>query len=234
MFGFFELHQPSVWSTSDKNATITPSGLSITGGGGGSNSFVSARSSVPLAPNQKIYFELTVTATAGNSAIGVMNNTTSTASYPGSDSHGIGIFATTPAFYNGTQISDSGLVLATGNIVQVAVDGTTQMVWIAVNGGTWNPATVTSKGVEFGGFGVASFSAMPVMTTSTGTPAAGTGGINAPLAFTYPIYITFSSSSATTETMSLNAGSTPFAYTPPLGFRAPNSCNTNVPNVPHG
>jgi hypothetical protein len=229
MFGFFEAHQPTVWSTTDSDGSITPTGLTITGGGGGTNRFVSARSSQPLAPNQKLYFELAVNATAGNAAFGIMNSTTTTSGYPGIDTNGVGIFTTMAVLYNGAQIGSTGLIVRTGDLVSVAVDGTTQMVWIAINGGVWNAATVTSKGVVLGSYSSASFSEVPVIATQTGNPIVASNGLAAPQAFGKSLYLVYCSSSAVTETMTLNVGSSPFVYTPPTGFRAPNSCNTNNP-----
>jgi hypothetical protein len=233
VFGFFELHSPTTWSTTDKDSSITPTGLNITGGGGGASNFVSARTNVGLAPNQKIYFELTVVATADNAVFGVMNAAASTASYPGIDTNGIGAFATSAENYNGLQVGSSGVVVATGNIICVAVDGTSQMMWIRINNGAWNPAN-SNYSQNFGGFGVGAYGSQWNVLTAGNSPTTAFGGAAGPLAFTLPMYIAFGSSSLSTETMTLNAGSTAFAYTPPLGFRSPNSCAAPVAVVQGG
>lgn len=151
----------------------------------------------------KYYVEITATGVSGSAfgAVGILNGSQTLSNdylgdAPGNSAGlqagGIKYFnnANWPQPYNGG--------FAQGNVVQVAVDVGNQLLWIAINGGTYNPNG----------------------TGSPGNPGSGTGGTNFATtspALSTPWFIGVSPNNAG-DSFTANFGATAFSYTAPSGF----------------
>ena len=202
MFGFLEVRKPHQWSTTDKDATfaIAANGTTITGGGGGTASFVSARCGQSLAINQKLYVEFKVLAVdAGGYGCGFSNPSAPLTSYLGADANAITYYSTGTFSYNGLQAGAVDASSTVNDVCCVAIDGINQKIWVRINAGNWNANVITSE-----------------------NPATNLGGFACSGVFVTRLLVGVSSNN-TTMSLSLNAGSSAFAQTPPVGFRSPNS-----------
>lgn len=91
--------------------------------------------------------------------------------------------------HNGVQIqTDWPPAPTAGSIIRIAVDLDANLIWVALNGGSWNGTSAD--------------------------PEAGTGGA----AFTDGAYAPSFSAAGLNQYMVLNTGASAFAYTPPAGF----------------
>jgi hypothetical protein len=202
MLGFFEGHSPASWSQTDRDSTFTNSGLTCTGGGGGTGNYVSAMCGQKLAANQKIYFEIIVVS-LNNGGIGVGNPNESIGNYLGADTNGINLYFPSGWAYNGSVASTLLTVPNAGDIVSFAIDGIDSLIWARINGGNWNGDVIANQ-----------------------NPATVTGGFSCVGIFGAKYMLIGMSSNNTSESYTLIPGASAFSYTPPLGFRSPNSVAT--------
>lgn len=200
-FGFFETHKASTWNPSDKDASFTLSNnnLTITGGGAGGSSFVSARATPFLRPAEKYYVEFVLLGNPGGLGVGFLDTGVSLASFAGSNTSGLSAFTGNRSWsYGGGGVAicmPSTPVV--NDVLCLALDGVNQVAYCRINGGNWN-------------------------NSGTANPATNTGGFSCPGLFALKYAICFVSNNVTASA-TLNAGSSAFSFTPPLGFHSPNS-----------
>lgn len=141
------------WNRSSNNSNHTISGtndviVTKTGNTFGTHTSTAA---VELVSAGKRYFELVITTTGGNVAVGVTNVTLVNATGITDQVNAIGWFSFAGAgstSYN-SAFGNSMPAFVQGDRLSIAVDATADLLWGRVNGGTWGPS---------------------------GDPAAGTGG----------------------------------------------------------
>jgi hypothetical protein len=207
--GLYELHQPHIWSSTDKDASYTVSngGLTITGGGGGSGSFVSARCTRRMAAYQKIYFECTLNAFPAGVGIGIANASAPLTSYIGSDTNGVSAFFPGPGSagtwsYNGGQTGTLGSPAAGALIcfaIFVLTGQANALIWCRVGAtGQWNNDTIVNQ-----------------------NPALLAGGLAIPGVFSKGVMIGISSNNTSAQ-VTINPGPT-MAGTTYVNYRFPNS-----------
>jgi hypothetical protein len=204
MLGFFESHNKTSWSQTNRDPSFTNSGLTCISGGGATFTYVSAFTAQKLPPNQKIYFEV-ILNTYVDGGWGIGNQNALTTTFTGGDINGAGIYfnsGTGEWTYNGGVSATALGGVATGDNVSFAYDGINALMWARYNGGNWINDILANQ-----------------------NPATATGGLSIPGVYSGATYILIGmvSQTQTVQSYTLNAGSTAFVYTPPLGFRSPDS-----------
>lgn len=126
--------------------------------------------------------------TAGGIGVGVMNATANINNYLGSDANSIGYYG--DGSYAGTGTSGSGGAYSSGT-VGMAIDTVAKTVWWTRDGSTWVPGTGANPATATGGYSIA--------------------GLGSSFFAACRLY-------ASPAAMTLNAGTTATAFTPPSGF----------------
>lgn len=180
------------------NANDKGSSITVTAGGlGWTQSATTAQSVRATLPmvTGKWYWETTGTS---NMSPGIAKLSASTGTYVGGDANGWSYFVD-GTLYNSGSSSSFGATYGTTDIIGIAFDANTGKLWFSKNG-TWqasgNPAT----------------GANPAATVSQGVGQD----------VWYPAMSTSVSGAVTGV---VNFGQTPFAYTPPTGFKSLNTKN---------
>lgn len=181
---------------SDKSANITLSSGNLTATQT-TTGMVRANAAITCAG--RFYFEVTVNSAIviSSPAIGLVNATTATTAYPGSDNNGVGYKPNGQIFSNGANFnSTDGVSMATygaGDVVCVAVDGPRKAIWFRVNGGNWN-------------------------NTTNASPLTGMIGIPFPATSGNVLMPAWGTSATDADSVTFNFGATTYAQTPPAGF----------------
>lgn len=203
--GFFEPHVATFLSPTNKDASFTLSNGNLTwagGGGSGGASWISGLSTARLRTAERYYCEWTLIApgTDSNWGVGFANTLAPITDYIGADTNGISYYAGVGAWSYGGGGAGTGLPATpiANDVICLALDGVNKTIWCRLNNGSW--------------FG-----------SGTGDPATNTNGFPCPNVFNTKILIGYTSNN-TGSSARLNAGSSAFAFTPPVGFRSPNSC----------
>ena len=178
----------TTWNSSDKAASITLSGgnLVATNNNGTQGD---VRGTASISGTQKIYFEVTVTATDVNDdmEIGVGDGSFVLTNPPRNQSTAWTLYGNNGNKCNSPTYTGYGSAYGLNAVVMVAVDMGAGKIWWGVNG-TW---------------------------IASGDPAAGTNyAFNNLTGTLYPVFAT----GVNTNAVKANFGATAFAYTPPTGF----------------
>lgn len=165
-----------------------------------------ARSSFSVPQDGLVYAECTVTSTTNASTIsaafGLATAAASLTTNPYSLSNAWNIYSGSLAHINrsGTTSASLGVTVTDGDVLRVAVDRANNRAWLGRNNTWYDSGTGTS-----------------------GNPSAGTN----PTVSSLPTDI-FIFAECYGNTLNLNFGQRPFAYTPPTGFKA--LCQANLPD----
>jgi hypothetical protein len=186
------------WNPSDKNTDVTLSGGDLTMTSTASN--VGARSNGKGAVNQLIFIEIVCDNRGFDPCIGFASSAESLAQRPGisSPSESFGVRGVNGFFNEGGNPSDGTALLAgalnNGDVVGIAYNTNTNVVWMNVNGtSAWNAGTAAS---------------------STFDPATGTGGmalVGGP--YYFPI-----ATCTNTDQMTGRFNSSSWGFTAPSGY----------------
>jgi hypothetical protein len=117
----------------NNNLTATASGNTLYG--------YTATGTYPIRPTDKVMFSITqdTWAASDNMAVGLCNYNANIAFYPGGDTNSIGYFDDGVVYYNDGVVA-TGLPTYpdNGQIIDLAVDRNTDLMWVRVDGGYWN------------------------------------------------------------------------------------------------
>ena len=117
----------------NNNLTATASGNTLNG--------YTATGTYPISPTDKVMFSMTQTTWGGSDvmAVGLCNYNANISYYPGGDTNSIGYFDDGVVYYNDAPVV-TGLPTFPddGQIIDLAVDRNTDLMWVRVDGGYWN------------------------------------------------------------------------------------------------
>lgn len=184
----------TTWNPSDKTTPVVlgSGNLRVTTGGSATNGGVRSTTSKTTG---KVYLEYTCTNLGGaNTGCGIATGSAALATM-GSTTVGVAlVYFSGSLYFNGSQVSTLPGVTG-GSVVCVAIDVTSSLLWMRVNGGNWNGS-------------------------GTANPATGVGGIN--IASLFPSNAVFAAVTvnATNADVTANFGGSAFAQTVPSGFVA--------------
>jgi len=182
----------ATWNPSDKHANVSLSGGNLIASGTTSGYF-SARGTAAIVSGNKYYGEFVMNSVGGSDmAIGLANSSANLADYiSAGGGNSIGYFLGYGLMLSDTPVSGYGSGWADNDRVGFAINGTTQRLYIRVNGGSW---------------------------LNSGDPVAGTGGADiSALGATIYVALTFS---LNTESITANFGNSAFVDSVPSGYTA--------------
>ena len=151
----------------------------------------------------KWYWEYTMSA-AGYTMVGIGTAAASLAIYIGDSASGYAFYSLNGNKWNSGTAASYGNSFTTNDVVGVAFDADSGKIWFSKNG-TWQASGDPAAGTNAAYTSIPSSTYFPTISQDNSLPAS-TGG-------------------------TLNAGSRPFAYTAPSGFKALNTANLPAPLV---
>ena len=162
----------------------------------------------------KFYFEITFTGSVGlRTAVGL--NATLTAPY---GSYGIYLFGNSGQLwdYGSERLNSSSLEMSSGCVVCVAVNLTSNLIWVRINNGNWNASGSANPATSTGGASIANrgTTAVSPMVGSTGTFAANFGASS----FTYSVPAGFTAGWATSAVVTSTASVADLWFSPTAAF----------------
>lgn len=202
---------PCTWNPSDIGSSVSLSNGNLTFASTNSGAHCGRATTGILAGSGGVnasllkYFEVTAVAVGATAnlglEIGVANETQALNNFLGSGGASTCLESKAGSiFYNGS-VFFTWFTVANADIVGVAVDFLHQKLWWTKNGTTWNNGVIGAQ-----------------------NPASNTGGFTSAVAmFNNSGYKTIYPAFGARQTgtgATLNAGASPFAYTPPSGFSA--------------
>jgi hypothetical protein len=150
----------------------------------------------------QLMFSLTVDAVSGpsGSGIGFGNYNANIAGFVGYDINS-GAFYNDGNFYTGGHVDSSGYpTFTTGDVVDIAVAdtgfGTSQLLWIRVNGGDWNGSNIANPATATNGVGITLYNPLYLMTSQGDNTSIGQWSINTSHTYSLPAGYTFIAGSA--------------------------------------
>jgi Concanavalin A-like lectin/glucanases superfamily len=145
----------------------------------------------------QVMFSLTVDAVSGpsGSGIGFGNYNANIAGFVGYDINS-GAFYNDGNFYTGGHVDSSGYpTFTTGDIVDIAIAdtgfGTSQLLWIRVNGGDWNGSNIANPATATNGVGITLYNPIYLMTSQGDNTSIGQWSINTSHTYSLPAGYTF-------------------------------------------
>jgi hypothetical protein len=145
----------------------------------------------------QVMFSLTVDAVSGpsGSGIGFGNYNANIAGFVGYDINS-GAFYNDGNFYTGGHVDSSGYpTFTTGDVVDIAVAntgfGTSQLLWIRVNGGDWNGSNIANPATATNGVGITLYNPIYLMTSQGDNTSIGQWSINTSHTYSLPAGYTF-------------------------------------------
>jgi hypothetical protein len=155
------------------------------------------------------YYEATITNSGYNPAVGVhdpSNNFGTGDNWRSAGMKGVVLFGSFGGeqYVNGSYTASTGYSFTTGDIMGIAFDASSGKVWVAKNN-TW---------------------------FNSGNPSAGTGQVGTASSYSSlaPI-VDGTNNSGNKDTINVNFGQRPFAYTPPTGFKSLCTTNLSTPTI---
>jgi hypothetical protein len=149
----------------------------------------------------KYYFEITIQTSTGGvyNGIGAISSAWTgvfSSSQGSSNLTGVNPGTSNSLIYsNGSSTGISLGPVAVGNVFCFALDLTARLAWVRKNNGSWN-------------------------NSGTADPATGIGGVTIAPTVTFRPYVSFATSSVSTDAITANFGASAFAYSVPSGFTA--------------
>ena len=135
-----------VTSLSNYDLTATAVGNTVNG--------YTATGTYPISPTDKVMFSITQDIWAGNDqmSIGLCNYNANVAYYPGGDTNSIGYFDDGVVYYNDAPVVTSLPTFPdNGQIIDLAVDRSVDIMWVRVDGGYWNGNVSADPATNLGG-----------------------------------------------------------------------------------
>jgi hypothetical protein len=154
----------------------------------------------------KWYWEYTMTA-AGYTMVGIGTRVIDLAGYIGQSSAGYAYYSLNGNKWNSGTAAAYGNSFTTNDVIGVAFDADSGKIWFSKNG-TWQASGDPAAGTNAAYSSISSATYFPTISQDNSLPAT-TGG-------------------------SLNAGSRPFAYAAPSGFKSLNTANLPTPTILKG
>ena len=151
----------------------------------------------------KWYWEYTMTA-AGYTMVGIGTTAVSLTGYIGQSSGGYAYYSLNGNKWNSGTAAAYGNSFTTNDVIGVAFDADSGKIWFSKNG-TWQASGDPAAGTNAAYSSISSATYFPTISQDNSLPAT-TGG-------------------------SLNAGSRPFAFTCPSGFKSLNTANLPTPTI---
>lgn len=131
---------------SNNNLTATATGNTLNG--------YNATGTYPISPTGKVMFSITQnTATITDTmAVGLCNYDGNIAFYPGGDTNTIGYYSSGIVYYSdGPLVTGLPTFLDNGQIIDLAVDRNTNLMWVRIDGGNWNGNVSENPATNTGG-----------------------------------------------------------------------------------
>ena len=135
-----------VTSLSNYDLTATASGNTLNG--------YTATGTYPISPTDRVMFSITQNVWAGNDrmAVGLCNYNANISYYPGGDTNSIGYFDDGVVYYNDAPVVTSLPTFPdNGQIIDLAVDRSVDIMWVRVDGGYWNGNVSADPATNLGG-----------------------------------------------------------------------------------
>lgn len=184
----------TTWNPSDKDAAISLSNGNLTATGV-STAFSGVRA-VASASSGKKYWEIHVDTLNATSQVSTgMGIATTSFSFPAGYTDGASWFSTGAIYVSGVNTVNTGLSWAQGDTLCLAVDISNNLLWVRVNGGSWNNGT-DDPATAVGGINISTRGAGALFAIAN----VGTSGVSGNDVFT------------------ANFGGTAYAQTQPSGY----------------
>ena len=179
----------TTWNPADKSADVTLSGGNLTAANDGSSSNETAVRAIANHSTGKYYYEVTINTAGAGVGVGFCDSTEDldSVSFLGGSASGCAMYTAGSVFPSGGDLGG----FTNGDVVCVAIDMSTKMVWWRTNAGDWN-------------------------NNPAANPAAGTNGFDGSAMGT-PIYPCVDLEGAT-DSITANFGGSAYAQAPPSGF----------------
>lgn len=177
----------TTWNPADKNANVSLSNGNLTATGTASG-FEGVRGTTNTVSSKK-YFEISFSAAADITQVGVAIGNASASLSTYNDSNSIGWFGSGSVFHSGATV-DSAASFTAGQTLLIAFNASSNLVFFAVGAGSWN-----NIGAD---------------------PTTGSGGISTS-AVTGP-FLPLLILDAVNDAATVNFGASGYAFTPPSGY----------------